>query len=335
MYESTATWSEEKVFAGDDDYHSYMGTWADNPFQPITSASGLKMYGSAIWNHWLEQHYGAETVRRASEESIASGAFAPAAYDLAIKAARRHLLRHQLRRLRGGGGRVGRQQQRHPRGRRLHPQRQARDRPADDRHGRPHDDDRPHRVQALQHPGPGGGEHGPAEADRVAAPGRRRRRDRDSRPRRLRRPLSAADDLTTKVVARTNAAGDAVVARSTIPTATTGSRPSSPTPTSRNAGFNPVADDWVWTRDAQVAKLTLTTDSRATRRHPGRRSRWQPGRHRRRARPRRAARPPSSAQPADPGPATASVDRDAGPDRLAHGHPDADRHAAASPRRCG
>ena len=29
--------------------------WADTPAQPITSASGaLKMYGSAIWNHWLE-----------------------------------------------------------------------------------------------------------------------------------------------------------------------------------------------------------------------------------------------------------------------------------------
>jgi hypothetical protein len=89
MYESTATWSEEKVFAGDDDYHAYMATWALNPVQPITSASGLKMYGSAIWNHWLEQNYGAATVRRAWERSLDSGTasigFAPAAYDLAIK----------------------------------------------------------------------------------------------------------------------------------------------------------------------------------------------------------------------------------------------------------
>jgi hypothetical protein len=87
MYESTATWAEEKVFPADDDYHLYMGTWADKPTQPLTSADGLKMYGSAIWNHWLEQRYGAEAVRGAWQQSAATPGFAPAAYDLAIKTA--------------------------------------------------------------------------------------------------------------------------------------------------------------------------------------------------------------------------------------------------------
>jgi hypothetical protein len=85
MYESTATWMEEKVFPTDNDYHDYMGTWADHPEQPLTSASGLKMYGSAIWNHWLEQNYDAATVRGAWEESENTVGFAPDAYQLAIQ----------------------------------------------------------------------------------------------------------------------------------------------------------------------------------------------------------------------------------------------------------
>ena len=89
MYESTATWAEEKVFPLDNDYHLYMDTWAGNPGLPLTSPDGDKKYGSAIWNHWLEQRYGAVTVKRAWEESLNSGTatrgLAPKAYDLAIE----------------------------------------------------------------------------------------------------------------------------------------------------------------------------------------------------------------------------------------------------------
>ena len=83
MFESTATWAEEKVFPAANDYVGYMGTWADGPLEPITDATS-RMYGSAIWNHWIEQRYGAAVVRRAWELSIAQGGFSPDAYGAAI-----------------------------------------------------------------------------------------------------------------------------------------------------------------------------------------------------------------------------------------------------------
>ena len=89
MAESTATWSEEKVFGLVNDYVFYMGTWADQPSQPITADSGTKMYGSAIWNHWLADRYGSAVVRQAwavsQSRSVSSRGFAPLAYDTVIK----------------------------------------------------------------------------------------------------------------------------------------------------------------------------------------------------------------------------------------------------------
>lgn len=57
MFESTATWSEEKTFPDDDDWLFYVDSWAQNPQQPLTSGAGLKQYGSAVWNHWIERGY--------------------------------------------------------------------------------------------------------------------------------------------------------------------------------------------------------------------------------------------------------------------------------------
>jgi hypothetical protein len=89
MYESTATWAEEKVFPADDDYVNYMDTWASSPGTPITTPSGSRKYGTAVWNHFLEQRYGADVIERAWLKSLSSGTasmgFAPQAYDLAIK----------------------------------------------------------------------------------------------------------------------------------------------------------------------------------------------------------------------------------------------------------
>ena len=101
MFESTATWSEDKVFDAVDDYVFYLDSWAKEPDEPITSPGDgsfiptpdddLKMYGSAIWNHWIDAIYGPQVVRRAWEVSIANtvagGGFAPRAYDAAIKEA--------------------------------------------------------------------------------------------------------------------------------------------------------------------------------------------------------------------------------------------------------
>jgi hypothetical protein len=95
MFESTAVWAEDKVFDGINDWFFYMPNWAALPGQPITyagdgelpSADDLKMYGSGIWNHWVERRYGAATVRRAWElsQSPTVDAFAPDAYEQAIR----------------------------------------------------------------------------------------------------------------------------------------------------------------------------------------------------------------------------------------------------------
>jgi hypothetical protein len=97
MFESTAVWAEDKVFDGINDWFFYMPNWAELPDQPITYAGDgadpqdddLKMYGSGIWNHWVERKYGAATVRRAWEDSKppTGDDFAPGAYERAIQLA--------------------------------------------------------------------------------------------------------------------------------------------------------------------------------------------------------------------------------------------------------
>ena len=48
------------------------------------------MYGSAIWNHWLERSYGADAVRaRLGAQSQPQDHFAPGAYDVAISTGRK------------------------------------------------------------------------------------------------------------------------------------------------------------------------------------------------------------------------------------------------------
>ena len=61
MAESTATWMEDKVFDADNDWYQYMPRWASLPAQPMTAApsgsNGLKIYGSAIWDHWIDRRW--------------------------------------------------------------------------------------------------------------------------------------------------------------------------------------------------------------------------------------------------------------------------------------
>ena len=59
MFESTATWMEDKVFPAVNDYHLYMTSWAGLSALPITQFDNAKIYGSAIWNHWLDRRFGA------------------------------------------------------------------------------------------------------------------------------------------------------------------------------------------------------------------------------------------------------------------------------------
>ena len=93
MFESTATWVEEKVYPSVDDYLQYLPDWVANTAQPLTegSSSNLKIYGSAVWNHWLESRHGPGSIETAWDDSATVLAplredFAPDAYTSGITA---------------------------------------------------------------------------------------------------------------------------------------------------------------------------------------------------------------------------------------------------------
>jgi len=95
MFESTAVWMEDVVYDDVNDYRNYLGPWSMLSEIPITQFNAAnpddpgntKTYGSAVWNRWLEEHYGAETIRLAWESSLLTrpASLAPAAYDRAIR----------------------------------------------------------------------------------------------------------------------------------------------------------------------------------------------------------------------------------------------------------
>ena len=95
MSEATATWIEDKVYPEVDDYVNYVRAFARAPGAPITAfegGGGLKVYGSAVWNHWLEagdRGYGSSVVRRGWEVAglTAPPDFAIGAYGRAITGA--------------------------------------------------------------------------------------------------------------------------------------------------------------------------------------------------------------------------------------------------------
>jgi uncharacterized protein DUF6055 len=86
--ESSATWMEDQVYNGINDYLRYVRRWVKRWDTPLTSSS-IKMYGSAVWNEWLAHHYGLSIVRRAWARAIHTrpGGFSVAAYEAAIRAA--------------------------------------------------------------------------------------------------------------------------------------------------------------------------------------------------------------------------------------------------------
>jgi hypothetical protein len=86
--ESTATWMEDQVYNGIDDYLRYVRRWVKRGDVPLTTSS-IKEYGSAVWNQWLQRHYGSAIIRRAWARSIhvKPGGFSVNAYEAAIRAA--------------------------------------------------------------------------------------------------------------------------------------------------------------------------------------------------------------------------------------------------------
>jgi hypothetical protein len=95
MFESTAVWMEGRVFPAAFDYLQYLPGWVQLTAQPLTSFNGtdpndrnnVKVYGTTVWNKWLDARYGPEVIRAAWEGSLLTKppSFAIAAYDRAIR----------------------------------------------------------------------------------------------------------------------------------------------------------------------------------------------------------------------------------------------------------
>jgi hypothetical protein len=91
MLEATATWMEDKVYDDINDYLNYIDVFAQRPSQPLTqfnppssNDTNDKVYGDTVWNRFIDQRFGADTIRRAWEVSVETKDFAPAAYQKAL-----------------------------------------------------------------------------------------------------------------------------------------------------------------------------------------------------------------------------------------------------------
>jgi hypothetical protein len=95
--ESSATWMEDQVYNGINDYLRYVRRWVHRYETPLTTSS-IKEYGSAVWNEWLSHHYGQSIVRKAWAGAIHArpGGFSVAAYEAAIRAAGHSDLSHDF-----------------------------------------------------------------------------------------------------------------------------------------------------------------------------------------------------------------------------------------------
>ena len=80
FYESSATWMEDHVYPDINDYLRYIQRWVTRSKLPLT-ASNIKIYGTAVWNHWLAGRYGDSVVRDAWERAAA---LKPAGYSLGV-----------------------------------------------------------------------------------------------------------------------------------------------------------------------------------------------------------------------------------------------------------
>ena len=94
LFEATATWMEDRVYTDVNDYRQYITPWAQMTTVPLTYFSydgndplNVKVYGDAVWNRWIESHYGPDVIRDAWGLSLTATpkSFAPAAYDASLK----------------------------------------------------------------------------------------------------------------------------------------------------------------------------------------------------------------------------------------------------------
>ncbi len=84
--EASATWMEDQVYNGIDDYLRYVRRWVRLWDTPLTTSS-IKEYGSAIWNQWLARRYGPEIIRKAWAGAIDAkpGGFSVGSYQRALR----------------------------------------------------------------------------------------------------------------------------------------------------------------------------------------------------------------------------------------------------------
>lgn len=99
LAESTATWMEDQVFNGIDDYLRYVRRWVKLWETPLTTSS-IKQYGSAVWIQWLARRHGPEVIRKIWAGAIDAkpGGFSVASCERALRAVgRTHLSREFAR----------------------------------------------------------------------------------------------------------------------------------------------------------------------------------------------------------------------------------------------
>jgi hypothetical protein len=84
--EASATWVEDQVYNGIDDYLRYVRRWVRLWETPLT-ANSIKEYGSAVWNQWLARRYGPEIIRKAWAGAIDAkpGGLSVGSYERALR----------------------------------------------------------------------------------------------------------------------------------------------------------------------------------------------------------------------------------------------------------
>jgi hypothetical protein len=96
MFESSATWMEDRVYTDVNDYLQYLMPWVQMTFVPLTQFNlsdgndplNVKVYGDAVWNRWIDRRFGPDTIRDAwaASRKTSPKSFAPAAYDSSLHA---------------------------------------------------------------------------------------------------------------------------------------------------------------------------------------------------------------------------------------------------------
>jgi hypothetical protein len=92
VFESTATWMEDRVYTDVNDYLQYLTPWVMMTSIPLTYfGSGddplnVKVYGDAVWPRWVETHFGDDTIRDAwaASRSTKPKGFGPGAYNASL-----------------------------------------------------------------------------------------------------------------------------------------------------------------------------------------------------------------------------------------------------------